>query len=355
MLRVEARTPARRLSPSSGRERADALRSRARRERARRPCCGSPRAWCGRTAVACVCGDDVWLDTERDIDVPPERRRCGYLFQEFALFPHLSAARQRRLSAAGAAQIGTAASAPSSCSSASASRSSPTAGRARSRAASSSEWRWRVRWPGGRRPCCSTSRCRRSTLAPAHARRASCPQVLREVEVPTLLVTHDFFEAAQLGDSRRGDRPRPRDPGGNGIGARRAAALGVRRRLHRGGGADGNRPPGRERPDGGRARRWRHGREHGRAAGPGRRQRLSVGDRDRAGRRGARRLGPQPPRRRGDFDDGRRQPGARGALRRDRSSSPRSLRRRPSASRCASALASPRAGRPPPPALSRFD
>ncbi|MEA2376577.1 MAG: molybdate transport system ATP-binding protein, partial [Thermoleophilaceae bacterium] len=29
---------------------------------------------------------ETWLDTRRGIDVPPERRRCGYLFQEYALF-----------------------------------------------------------------------------------------------------------------------------------------------------------------------------------------------------------------------------------------------------------------------------
>jgi ABC-type Fe3+/spermidine/putrescine transport system ATPase subunit len=34
---------------------------------------------------------ETWLDTERGVDVPPERRRCGYVFQEYALFPHLSA------------------------------------------------------------------------------------------------------------------------------------------------------------------------------------------------------------------------------------------------------------------------
>jgi molybdate transport system ATP-binding protein len=38
-----------------------------------------------------TCGDDVWLDTSRGVDVPPERRRCGYLFQDYALFPHLRA------------------------------------------------------------------------------------------------------------------------------------------------------------------------------------------------------------------------------------------------------------------------
>jgi molybdate transport system ATP-binding protein len=37
------------------------------------------------------CGGEVWLDTERGVRVPAERRRCGYLFQEYALFGHLSA------------------------------------------------------------------------------------------------------------------------------------------------------------------------------------------------------------------------------------------------------------------------
>src|SRR3954451_4204388 len=37
------------------------------------------------------CDGDVWLDTERGLDVVPERRRCGYVFQEYALFPHLRA------------------------------------------------------------------------------------------------------------------------------------------------------------------------------------------------------------------------------------------------------------------------
>ena len=36
-------------------------------------------------------GGTVWLDTDAGVDLAPERRRCGYLFQEYALFPHLSA------------------------------------------------------------------------------------------------------------------------------------------------------------------------------------------------------------------------------------------------------------------------
>ncbi len=34
---------------------------------------------------------EVWLDTGAAIDLVPELRSCGYLFQEYALFPHLSA------------------------------------------------------------------------------------------------------------------------------------------------------------------------------------------------------------------------------------------------------------------------
>jgi molybdate transport system ATP-binding protein len=38
-------------------------------------------------------GDDVWLDTAARIDVAPERRRVGVVFQEYALFPHLTVRR----------------------------------------------------------------------------------------------------------------------------------------------------------------------------------------------------------------------------------------------------------------------
>ncbi|MBV9309911.1 MAG: ABC transporter ATP-binding protein [Solirubrobacterales bacterium] len=38
-----------------------------------------------------TCDADVWLDSGRGIDRAPEERRCGYVFQDYALFPHLSA------------------------------------------------------------------------------------------------------------------------------------------------------------------------------------------------------------------------------------------------------------------------
>jgi molybdate transport system ATP-binding protein len=37
-----------------------------------------------------VLGRETWLDTATGVDVPPERRSVGLVFQEYALFPHLS-------------------------------------------------------------------------------------------------------------------------------------------------------------------------------------------------------------------------------------------------------------------------
>lgn len=36
-------------------------------------------------------GDEVWLDTERGVSLVAERRRCGLVFQDYALFPRMSA------------------------------------------------------------------------------------------------------------------------------------------------------------------------------------------------------------------------------------------------------------------------
>ncbi len=37
-----------------------------------------------------ACGEEVWFDGERRIDRRPEQRSVGYVFQEYALFPHLT-------------------------------------------------------------------------------------------------------------------------------------------------------------------------------------------------------------------------------------------------------------------------
>jgi molybdate transport system ATP-binding protein len=36
------------------------------------------------------CDDDVWFDAQRGVNLPPEQRRVGLVFQEYALFPHLT-------------------------------------------------------------------------------------------------------------------------------------------------------------------------------------------------------------------------------------------------------------------------
>lgn len=35
-------------------------------------------------------GDEVWTDTSRRICLPPQKRRLGYVFQDYTLFPHLN-------------------------------------------------------------------------------------------------------------------------------------------------------------------------------------------------------------------------------------------------------------------------
>jgi ABC-type sulfate/molybdate transport systems ATPase subunit len=51
----------------------------------------------GRVEVA----GTPWLDSAGGIDLPPEQRGCGFMFQEYALFPHLSAWRNVAFGARG--------------------------------------------------------------------------------------------------------------------------------------------------------------------------------------------------------------------------------------------------------------
>lgn len=38
-----------------------------------------------------VCDGEIWLDTEKNLDLPPQGRPVGLVFQHYALFPHLTA------------------------------------------------------------------------------------------------------------------------------------------------------------------------------------------------------------------------------------------------------------------------
>jgi len=142
------------------------------------------------------CGEAVWLDTAAGVDVAPERRGCGYVFQDYALFEHLRVwqnvgyalpRRERRAAAApllerfGLTHLGD----------------------ARPRTLSGGE-RQRVALARAlaRRPSVllldePLSALDARTRANATRELAA---LLREAEVPCVLVTHDFTEAAVLGD-----------------------------------------------------------------------------------------------------------------------------------------------------------
>jgi molybdate transport system ATP-binding protein len=156
---------------------------------------GTARPHRGRISLDAI----AWVDTEAGTFVEPERRRCGYVHQDYALFPHLSAWRNVAYGLRG----------------------TPRAQR-RGRALELLQ-RFGLGERATARPgTLSGGERQRVALARAIAaapslllldeplsaldarNRAAAVRVLEEVigslAVPVVLVTHDFYEAAQLAD-----------------------------------------------------------------------------------------------------------------------------------------------------------
>jgi molybdate transport system ATP-binding protein len=134
---------------------------------------------------------DVWLDTARGVDLPPDRRSVGYLFQDYALFPHLSV--ERNVAYGGNRRVGELLERL---------RISHLA-RAKPRELSGGE-RQRVALARAlaREPRVLLLDEPLSALD-AHTRddvRGELQALLRDLALPTLLVTHDFEDAAALAD-----------------------------------------------------------------------------------------------------------------------------------------------------------
>ncbi len=138
-------------------------------------------------------GERVWLDTGTGIDVPSERRRVGYLFQEYALFPHLDVLANVRFGARRGAPVD----------------------ELLERFQISHLTRARVHeLSGGERQRVALARA--LALQPgvllldeplaaldAHTKaavRIELHELLRDLALPTILVTHDFEDAAALAD-----------------------------------------------------------------------------------------------------------------------------------------------------------
>jgi molybdenum ABC transporter ATP-binding protein len=141
----------------------------------------------GRIAI----GEDVLFDAGRGLDLPPDRRRVGLVFQEYALFPHMTVRRNVEY--------------------------------ARRNAADEYLERFRIAHLASARPGeLSGGERQRVALARALARdpqvllldeplsaldahtktavRAELQELLAELDTPVLLVTHDFDDAAALAD-----------------------------------------------------------------------------------------------------------------------------------------------------------
>jgi molybdenum ABC transporter ATP-binding protein len=136
------------------------------------------------------CGHDLWFDATRRIDLRPEQRSVGFVFQEYALFPHLTVEGNvtfggsradgllRRLRIEHLARV----------------KPGELSGGERQRVAIARALARAPRVLLLDEPMAALDPHTRSTV------RAELHDLLRELGLPTLLVTHDFEDAAALAD-----------------------------------------------------------------------------------------------------------------------------------------------------------
>ena len=143
----------------------------------------------GRIAL----GDDVWLDTERGIDRPPDRRSVGLVFQEYALFPHMTV--QANVAFGGATKQRVAELLERL-------RIPHLAGEKPGRLSGGERQRVAVARALARDPAVLLLDEPLSALD-AHTRaaiREELAEVLAGLKIPALIVTHDFVDASTLAD-----------------------------------------------------------------------------------------------------------------------------------------------------------
>jgi molybdate transport system ATP-binding protein len=133
------------------------------------------------------------LDTRRGIDVPPERRRVGYLFQEYALFPHLDVLANVRFGARNGAPVDELLE-RFRISHLTAARVQELSGGERQRVALARALALQPEVLLLDEPLSALDAHTKATV------RTELHELLRDLALPTILVTHDFEDAAALAD-----------------------------------------------------------------------------------------------------------------------------------------------------------